>query len=299
MADQRKARIINKHATPAKWEEVEASFKPLAAEFIVYDNGDKPKIKLGDNTRTLNNLPYITKGMVDDTSLSYNENGTISLNQEYKEYLDNQLYKSPTISTFNIVRSSNNTEVTNTPVSITSFTHAETNVGNIKEGTTLTLKRGSTTVKSGISPSASSTSVDINDSYTPSTAQTVTYTLSGENSKGKAFSKTNSITYYCPHYYGALQESSLTDGTDITSLGLTKHTSTSTNWTGTINITTEANQYVYFVTPDDNVTVTSGGFEVPVTKTEYKFLVNDSEQTYYAYRTDAVKVAGSNTFVIS
>lgn len=293
-----KTRIINKHATAAVWEATQDKFTPLEGELIVYDKDNTysaPRLKIGTGSKNVNELNFISEGMVDNSSLTCDNNtGKISLSEQYKTYLDNQLYQPPTISAFNIVGS--NAEVTNTAISISSFTHTETNVGNING--TLTLKRGSTTVKSGISPSASSASVTISDSYTPSTAQTVTYTLSGVNTKGTAFSKTDSVTYYCPHYYGALSVDKLTAGSNITSLGLTKHSFTGTNWTGTISVETAANDYVYFVTTDNSVTFKSGGFDVTTTKTTQSFTVNGTTQTYYVYRTNKL-AAGSNTFVLS
>lgn len=289
-------RIINKHATAAEWKKVESAFNPLQGEVIIFDTDASetaPRIKVGTGS-TLESLPFIQEGMVDNSSIICNSTtGKLSLAAEYIEYLDNQLYKAPAISSFNIVGS--NAEITNTSISVSSFTHAESNVGNING--TLTLKRGSDIVKTGITPASSSTSVTISDSYTPNKAQTITYTLSGVNTKGVAFSKTDSVTYYCPHYYGALNVASLTSG-DIASLGLTKHSSTSANWTGTIEVTTLDNQYVYFVTTDSSVTFKSGGFAVPTTKTTQQFTVNGATQTYYVYRTGAVK-AGDNTFELS
>lgn len=59
-----KTRIQNKHDTETNWES-KGSFVPLAGEFIVYDAEsieDPAKLKVGDGTHTLEELPFLGRG---------------------------------------------------------------------------------------------------------------------------------------------------------------------------------------------------------------------------------------------
>ena len=56
-----KTRIQNKHDTEANWAKA-TTFQPLAGELIIYDedsNNAKPRFKIGDGSRTINNLPFV------------------------------------------------------------------------------------------------------------------------------------------------------------------------------------------------------------------------------------------------
>lgn len=56
-----KTRIQNKHDTEANWAKA-TTFRPLAGELIIYDedsNNAKPRFKIGDGSRTINNLPFV------------------------------------------------------------------------------------------------------------------------------------------------------------------------------------------------------------------------------------------------
>lgn len=286
MADQRKARIINKHATPAKWKEVEASFKPLAAEFIVYDNSDKPKIKLGDNTRTLNNLPYITKGMVpNDESLSYNADGTISLKKEYRDYLDAQTFAYPTISEFNIVGTNvrSNVEV-GTEVTVTGFEHTETNSTNIVDKKLTLTSNKNSSINLTVTASDTKASVDIepDNSYKFETNTTLTYTLAGKDKRGNDITKSYNISSYYPSFIGTKEGDSIS-ASDISSL--TKVSSSSLKGNRTLTIDSDA-RYFFFVTTTKINTITDGpvNFSYMELDTLNLSINNTTNKKYYVYR---------------
>lgn len=50
-------RILLKHDTPERWNEI-PNFIPLAGEIIIYD-GVKPQIKIGDGISTLTELNFL------------------------------------------------------------------------------------------------------------------------------------------------------------------------------------------------------------------------------------------------
>lgn len=54
-----KTRILNKIDTSNKWNE-QKNFKPLKGEFVIYqDEENSPKVKVGDGTTPINELPFI------------------------------------------------------------------------------------------------------------------------------------------------------------------------------------------------------------------------------------------------
>lgn len=276
-----KTRIINKHAQAAAWESVKDTFKPLEGELIVYDKDNSesvPRIKIGNGTNTVGALPFIQSGIVDNASIICdNDTGKLSLAARYIEYLDNQLYQAPSITTFNIV--GNNQEVSNTSYSVSSFSHAESNVSNINGN--LTLTRGSTEIANNIVPSGSSTSITIEDSFTPNTAQTVTYTLSGYNTKDARFTKTDSISFYFPSFIGASENDTISDES-----GLTKVASGSLAGTRSVVAT---NHYVYFVTTTAISSIKSGGFDVSYSQQDnVNLIINGVTKSYYVYRTNEI-----------
>jgi len=65
MAEPRKikTRVIQKHAQAAVWENTQ--FTPLEGEFIVFDkdaNNPNPRVKIGDGSRDVNELPFLAAG---------------------------------------------------------------------------------------------------------------------------------------------------------------------------------------------------------------------------------------------
>lgn len=64
MAKTLNTRIQHKIDTTANWEAVEATFIPLKGELIIFDDndGEAPKIKIGDGATNLANLPFAGGG---------------------------------------------------------------------------------------------------------------------------------------------------------------------------------------------------------------------------------------------
>ena len=62
MAEKRvNGRIVNKHATEAEWK-ANASFVPFKGEAIIYDIDDNynfERMKIGDGTTTVEELPFV------------------------------------------------------------------------------------------------------------------------------------------------------------------------------------------------------------------------------------------------
>jgi hypothetical protein len=62
-----KTRIVNKHARETVWEATN-NFIPLEGELIVYDKDDTvpyPRMKMGDGSHTVQELPFISAGMAE------------------------------------------------------------------------------------------------------------------------------------------------------------------------------------------------------------------------------------------
>lgn len=267
-----KTRVQNKYDTKENFDK--ASFIPLKGEIVFYDvDGTlaNRRMKVGDGTTSIGELPFVEL-----------------LSPEYKTYLDNQLYQKPTISSFSMVSGS---KEVGQSVTVSSFTHYETNIGNING--TLTLKKGSTTIQSGIAPKSSNTSVNLStaQTITSSSAATIKYTLSGKDTKGNSFSRENSISFYFPSWYGYASTDSITDVSGLTKVA-------SANLDGTKTVTTEAVGYVYFVTTDTISKITSGGFDVTTTNGTLILNINGVNKTYNVYRTNQLN-PGTLSYVIS
>lgn len=279
-----KTRIINKHATAAVWEATQDKFTPLEGELIVYDKDDTysaPRLKIGTGSKNVNELNFISEGMVDGTSLTTSTtSGKISLNQEYIDYLDSKLYAYPTISTLNIVGS--NVEV-GTTVTISSFNHTETNSKNIDGKLTLTSNKNNS-INLAVTPSDTNTTVSFNDSYQFTTNTTLTYTLTGKDTRGNTITKEDSISAYFPSFMGASTAESITDVT-----GLSKISSATLKGSRSVAATSH---YVYFISTTAINTIKSGGFDVSYSKLDNITLnINGFDKSYNVYRTNELIVS--------
>lgn len=237
---------------------------------------------------------------VDNVTIFKTEDKVLYLNEAYAEYLKQVTYANPTIAAFSMSPSGTSMEV-GTTYSPTSFTHRETNVGNISGNLTLTSNR-----KSGyslsVTPSATSAQVSLSGQgleYTLGANDSVTYTLAGEstentNPSGMDFSRTVTIRSYFPCYYGANGSATITNVT-----GLTKKNSG--NIAGTYTIDVAANQYVWFVTRGTVTSVKSGGFDVPMnTPIAVDLTFGGTSYAFNAYRVEGqVTVAGSYTYTVA
>jgi len=228
--------------------------------------------------------------VTDGKSILYEDSGSgenkLKLPDDWITYLEEKAYLDPTLTLGGVAGQTVEYGVT---ASISNnFTHNETYIKNISG--TLNLLRNGTAVVTDIAPSESSTSIAYEKTET--ITEHVTYRLQGTNSKSGAI-YSNSVVFNCykPVFYGASSSETLESTT-----GLTKRASASF---GTITVTTEANQYVYFLTTGTISAITSGGFAVPYEKTQTLVVtINDLELTYNVYRTDKLE-AGDNTFVVS
>ena len=196
-------------------------------------------------------------------------------------------YVAPEISTFTLTPPSSSFKLPAT-YTLNYITHKETNIANISG--TLTLKRGSTVVKSGISPSSDGATIAVSDTVTL-TPSGVYYTLSGTDKNGNAFSKYIHVIAYYTSYIGASTSETISD-TLIESL--IDMSSPSLSGTMSVNFSGES-KYVWFVTTSTINSITSGGFEVPHNAAVI-YAYNGT--TYKCYRTSSKIVAGLNTFVI-
>ena len=197
-------------------------------------------------------------------------------------------YVAPTISIFGLSPTSTSYKL---PASfiLSAVNHQETNIGNIKG--TLTLKRGSTVIKSGILPISTYGGVSASDSVTLTTSG-VTYRLSGVDKKGRPISRSVTISAYYTSYFGA-SENSTVSNTLIA--GLTDTNSASL--TGTRSVTVSGtNKYIWFISTKPISSIKSSGFDVPYTLVNSSYSYNGG--IYNCYRTTEKIVAGDNTFVI-
>lgn len=229
---------------------------------------------------------------VDGTSIQ-NVEGVLQIDPRYINYLEGILFSKPSIASLN-VGVSGNKEI-GTSISVSKFTHYETSVSNIKGN--LTFKRGGTVLMSDVSPVSSSTEVTLSstDTVTPTTPQTVTYTLSGTDTRNNAFSKSASISFYCPSFIGASTSESLT-GADV--LGLSRVASAKLS--GTRSVTLTSTSYAYFVSTNTISSIKLDGFDV-----DYSLLgnvsvsINGVNTNYKVYRTTNKLKADSYSFVIT
>lgn len=197
-------------------------------------------------------------------------------------------YVAPTISTLTRTPSTSSYKLPAT-FTLTKITHKETNIANIVGN--LTLKRGSTVIKSDITPSATSADVTVSDTVTLTTSG-VTYTLSGTDKKGNTISKTVSVSAYYTSYFGASENSAVSD---TLIAGLTDTSSASLAGTRSVTIS-GTSKYVWFISTKTISSIKSSGFDVPYTLVNGSYTYNGT--TYKCYRTTEKVVAGENSFVI-
>ena len=263
-------RIKNKYDTLDNFDK--ATFVPLKGEIVFYDvdgNLNNRRMKIGDGQTSIQNLPFAD-----------------ILKPEYITYLDNQLYQAPSISSFEIVSGSKEVGQTYT---ISSFTHREANINNI-DGT-LTLKKDSSVVKDNISASTSNATISYSDTITRTSAGNITFTLSGVNTKGAAFSKQDTISFYFPSFIGGVSADTLSDVSSLTKIA-------SASLSGTREVELSSVGYVYFITTTTISKITSGGFDVPTTNSTLTLNINGVNKEYKVYRTNELN-PGKLTYVIS
>ena len=241
---------------------------------------------------TDNMKEYILPAYSGDKGINVNGT-TVSLPDEFYNYLVEQTYLTPVISSFSVTGLGSSAEI-GTSVSITSIVHQETNITNISG--TLTLKHGSVTLKSGISPSATSSTVSLDsaETVTRTSAGTETFTLSGTNTLGGSITKSVSKTFYVPKFLGASESSSVA-ASDILTFSKGQSIPTSITISG-------AAKYIYFVTDGtiSSVKDADTGFGVPLeTAVNQSVTINSVPVSYKVYRTSDKILAGTYHFTIT
>ena len=245
------------------------------------------RLKVGD---TVYNVPQGGGGGVNVVQTTGTSTTDVMSQQAVTKEIDDLRaridYVAPTISTFTITPSTSSYKLPATLI-LTEITHMETNVSNIVGD--LTLKRGS--MKLNITPSPTSATVTVSDTVTLTTSG-VTYTLSGTDKKGDTFSKNVSVSAYYTSYFGASENSTVSNNLIA---GLTDTNSASLAGTRTITIT-DTSKYVWFISTRAISSIKSSGFEVPFTLVNGSYSYNGA--SYKCYRTTEKVVVGDNTFVI-
>lgn len=197
-------------------------------------------------------------------------------------------YKTPTIASFTLTGDTSAVDLTSDKLTrtITGFSHNETNIENFDGQLTFSGENK----EQKVNPSSGSKAETLTQSITVTfsvSKKTATFTLKGTDKKKQAISKTAAIaTAYFPMFYGALA----TTPTESTITGLKKKQGT----TGSVSITYNNNDYVWFCSTDTINKVTSSGFNVPITKVS---TLSFKGATYNLYRTEKLN-AGTQTFVI-
>ena len=220
------------------------------------------------------------------------DGSTISLPQEFYDYLVQQTFATPTISQFTISSLGSSAEI-GTSVTVSEFAHRETNITNIQGN--LTLKRGSSTIMTGIAPSSSSATVTLDspETVTRTTAGTETFVLSGLDKLGGTVSKSLSKTFYVPKFSGSDPDASVT-AAEV--LNMNKGQTIPTT------VTTSGTAYIYFVTDGSISSVKDAdtGFGVPVeSPVTLSVTINSVPVSYHVYRTSDRISAGTYHFTIT
>lgn len=170
------------------------------------------------------------------------------------------------------------------------ITHRESNAENIAGK--LTLKRGTTVLKDDIEPSAVSADITVSDSSFALSPSGISFTLSGTDKKGNAFSSTATVSGYHTAYFGASASAVLT-ASEVQAL--TDANAARLSGTRTVSFTGSA-KYIWFCSAASSLSVTSSGFAVPLVSGG---TVTINGQTYYCYRTAETVLAGTHTFSVA
>lgn len=214
---------------------------------------------------------------------------TISLDQEYLDYLANATFTKPTIAVLT-TNASSSYEVGQS-ITVTQVTHRETTIANIEGNLTLNLD-GTT---QSVTPSESSTNLTVSKTITRTTSGSATISLTGTDKRGNSISKSTNINFYYPAFYGWSSSSSL-DGSGIQSLSPTGSGSIS----GTKTITLSSAGYIYLATTGTISRVVSDNFEVPMNAPVTTSVTrNGVTNSYKVYRTAEQLEAGTWTITIS
>ena len=183
-------------------------------------------------------------GTVDGTSIVKDADGKIQLNQEYIDYLDNQLYQPPAISVFTMLDAAGTALPTSnelgTTLSAVAFNHQETNIKNI-QGDNVALY-----INNAAAATTSTAKKDVATKVTLTTAQSITsstkFTLKGTNTKGATFSKDYQVNFYRYAY------TATTTATTAPTSGATQQAAVSTFASNGNTFNYTKGGYIYFYT---------------------------------------------------
>lgn len=181
---------------------------------------------------------------VDGTSIVKDTDGKIQLNQEYIDYLDNQLYQPPAISVFTMLDAAGAALPTSnelgTTLSAAAFNHQETNIKNI-QGDNVELH-----INNAAAATTSTAKKDVATKVTLTTAQSITsstkFTLKGTNTKGAAFSRDYQVNFYRYAY------TATTDATTAPTSGATQQAAVGTFASNGSTFDYTKGGYIYFYT---------------------------------------------------
>lgn len=226
------------------------AYSPVAYGLSAYDEGgrittNEPVDNLDcANKKFVEDAVATSSATVDGTSIVKDTDGKIQLNQEYIDYLDNQLYQPPAISVFTMLDAAGAVLPTSnelgTTLSAAAFNHQETNIKNI-QGDNVELHINNTAAAT-----TSTAKKDVATKVTLTTAQNITsstkFTLKGINTKGAAFSRDYQVNFYRYAY------TATTDAATAPTSGATQQAAVSTFASNgsTFNYTKGA--YIYFYT---------------------------------------------------
>lgn len=196
------------------------------------------------NKKYVDDTVTTSSATVDGTSIVKDTDGKIQLNQEYIDYLDNQLYQPPAISVFTMLDAAGAALPTSnelgTTLSAAAFNHQETNIKNI-QGDNVELH-----INNAAAATTSTAKKDVATKVTLTTAQSITssakFTLKGTNTKGAAFSRDYQVNFYRYAY------TAITDATTAPTSGATQQAAVSTFASNGSTFDYTKGGYIYFYT---------------------------------------------------
>jgi hypothetical protein len=232
----------------------------------------------------------------DDVSILYNDEGELTLNPVFLEYLQNATYKKPSIVAFTMSGLKSSYIVGET-ISSSSFTHYESEIGNIKGDLTFSITGGySETIK----PISSNTIITLATPYSKkftSHGEEVIFTLKGTDVKGNSISKSTSKKAYYPFYHGVSSSTEITEALAkglITKVGLTS---------GSYTYSLSENAYIYWITTTaiSSVKDSNGNVidYVNLDDLTMPVVTGGDNVTYKVYRTSDKLVKGSWVFTVA
>ena len=226
------------------------AYTPIAYGLSAYDEGgrittNEPVDNLDcANKKFVEDAVAAGSATVDGTSIVKDTDGKIQLNQEYIDYLDNQLYQPPAISVFTMLNAAGAALPTSnelgTTLSAAAFNHQETNIKNI-QGDNVELH-----INNAAAATTSTAKKDVATKVTLTTAQSITnstkFTLKGTNTKGAAFSRDYQVNFYRYAY------TATTDATTAPTSGAMQQAAVSTFASNGSTFNYTKGGYIYFYT---------------------------------------------------